>query len=130
MPKRKLLQNDKGFTLVEIIAVLIILGILAVLAVSRYVDLEQKARKNVFSTVLNEINAREFLAWSDQKISGSGYVSDAKIFGEMNYDVDPNWAWNPGDPTISGGTLNFKGESFTLSRATSTNQIPAVWNLK
>ena len=130
MPKRKLLQNDKGFTLVEIIAVLIILGILAVLAVSRYVDLEQKARKNVFSTVLNEINAREFLTWSDQKISGSGYVSDAKIFGEMNYDVDPNWAWNPGDPTISGGTLNFKGESFTLSRATSTNQIPAVWNLK
>jgi len=130
MPKRKLLQNDKGFTLVEIIAVLIILGILAVLAVSRYVDLEQNARKNVFSTVLNEINAREFLTWSDQKISGSGYVSDAKIFGEMNYDVDPNWAWNPGDPTISGGTLNFKGESFTLSRATSTNQIPAVWNLK
>jgi prepilin-type N-terminal cleavage/methylation domain-containing protein len=130
MPKRKLLQSDKGFTLVEIIAVLIILGILAVLAVSRYVDLEQKARKNVFSTVLNEINAREFLAWSDQKISGSGYVSDAKIFGAMNYDVDPNWAWNPGDPTISGGTLNFKGESFTLSRATSTNQIPAVWNLK
>ena len=116
--------------MVEIIAVLIILGILAVLAVSRYVDLEQNARKNVFSTVLNEINAREFLTWSDQKISGSGYVSDAKIFGEMNYDVDPNWAWNPGDPTISGGTLNFKGESFTLSRATSTNQIPAVWNLK
>jgi prepilin-type N-terminal cleavage/methylation domain-containing protein len=129
MPKRKLLQSDKGFTLVEIIAVLIILGILAVLAVSRYVDLEQKARKNVFSTVLNEINAREFLTWSDQKISGSGYVSDAKIFGEMNYDVDPNWEWNPGDPTISGGTLNFKGESLTLSRTVSTKDQPPIWKL-
>jgi len=128
MLKRILLQNNKGFTLVEIIAVLVILGILAVLAVSRYIDLEKNARQKVFSTVINEINAREFLTWSDHKISGSGYVSDVKIFGAINYSVDPNFAWNTGDPTISGGTLNFKGESFTLSRAASTNQIPAVWN--
>ena len=129
MLKRKLLQNDKGFTLVEIIAVLVILGILAVLAVSRYIDLEQNARQKVFSTVINEINTREFLTWSDQKISGSGYVSDVKIFDAMNYDVDPNFAWNPGDPTISGGTLNFKGESLTLSRKVSTKDQPPIWKL-
>ena len=106
---------------------MIILGILAVLAVPRYVDLEQNARKKAFSTVINEINAREFLTWSDHKISGSGFVSDAKIFGEMNYNVDPNFVWNTGDPTISGGTLEFKGESFTLSRAASTVDTPANW---
>ena len=130
MPKRKLLQNDKGFTLVEIIAVLVILGILAVLAVPRYIDLEQNAKKKAFSTAINEINAREFLTWSDHKISGSGYVSDAKIFGEMNYDVDPNFVWNAGDPTVTGGTLAFKGESFTLSRSASTTEVPAIWTQK
>jgi prepilin-type N-terminal cleavage/methylation domain-containing protein len=128
--KLKMNFGDDGFTLVEIIAVLVILGILAVLAVPRYIDIEQNARQKTFNTALTEINAREFLTWSDSKISDSGYVSDAKIFGAMNYTVDPNFVWNAGDPTISGGTLDFKGQSFTLSRAASTNQIPAVWNQK
>jgi len=42
MLKRKLLQNDKCFTLVEIIAVLVIRGILAAVAETRYVDLEDR----------------------------------------------------------------------------------------
>ncbi|MFC1882616.1 type II secretion system protein [Thermodesulfobacteriota bacterium] len=122
------MRNDKGFTLVEIIAVLVILGILVVIAVPRYIDLEQNARQKTFNAVLMEINTRESLTWADHKISGSGYVSDTKIFGEINFNIGPNSIWNTGDPTISGGTIDFKGESFASSRAASTNQIPAVWN--
>ena len=127
MIKREKLKNNNGFTLVEIIAVLVVLGILAAIAVLRYIDLEENARQKAFSTALTEINAREFLKWSDHKISASGFVSDTKIFGEINFTVDPNFRWNTGDPTISGGTLEFKGEVFTLSRAASTLEIPAVW---
>jgi prepilin-type N-terminal cleavage/methylation domain-containing protein len=60
MLKRKLLQNDKGFTRVEIIAVLVILGILAAVAATRYVDLERLSKKSNngdFSNfACNEIN--------------------------------------------------------------------------
>ena len=127
MSKRKLLLTNSGFTLIEIIVVLVILGILATLAVTKYIDLEENVKQRAFDTVVSEINAREFLTWSDQKISGSGFVSDAKIFGDMNYDIDPNYVWNPGDPTITGGTLVFKGEAYTLSRTPSTIEIPAIW---
>lgn len=130
MLKHKSLYTEKGFTIVEIIAVLVILGILAAVAVGRYVDLEHNARQKAFNTVISEINARESLTWSDHKISESGFVSDAKIFGEINYSVDPNYAWNPGDPQVTGGTLTFKGESFTLSRTAATASQPAVWEHK
>jgi MSHA pilin protein MshA len=43
MLKRKLM-NQKGFTLIEIIAVLVILGILAAVAVPRYIDMQTEAR--------------------------------------------------------------------------------------
>ena len=126
MRKRKLL-NDTGFTLIEIIAVLVILGILSSMAVPRYIDLENNARNKAIGTAVSEINAREALTWADHKISTSGFVSDAKIFNEMNYDLYLNYSWNSGDPTESGGTLNFKGESFTLSRSASSSLKAAVW---
>lgn len=41
---KKRLRNQKGFTLIEIIAVLVILGILAAIAIPKYLDMQGDAR--------------------------------------------------------------------------------------
>ena len=43
MESKKVLKSQSGFTLIEIIAVLVVLGILAAIAVPRYIDLQDDA---------------------------------------------------------------------------------------
>jgi prepilin-type N-terminal cleavage/methylation domain-containing protein len=44
-----MLRNQKGFTLIEIIAVLVILGILAAVAVPKFFDMQTKAQESAVS---------------------------------------------------------------------------------
>ena len=41
---KKMVRNEKGFTLIELVIVIVILGILAAFAVSRYSNMAQSAR--------------------------------------------------------------------------------------
>lgn len=128
MEHQKLLRKQDGFTLVEIIAVLIILSLLAAVSVPRYIDLEQDAKQSAIDAVISELNGRESLTWVDLKISLTGYQNDAQLFLVVDYNLGIDYTWIPGHPLSTGGTLNFKGESVALNRSQSDASQPAVWS--
>ena len=66
MKKTMIFRDEKGFTLIEIIAVLVIMGILAAVAVPKFFDLQERAKEKAVSTAFAEMKVRvnqRFASW-------------------------------------------------------------------
>ena len=126
MEKRHSLGNQKGFTLIELISIMIILGVLGSVAIRKYDNLTKTATERVLAAAMKELNVRETLIWSNMKISSDGYTSDTDVYTALSVDIGSRVKWDPG-PTIDGGTLHIESQSIVLNRTHSTNSAPGKW---
>jgi prepilin-type N-terminal cleavage/methylation domain-containing protein len=121
--------NEAGFTLLEIIATMVILSILAALAIPRYISLDESARQRAVDAGIAELNGRETLTWSNIKISESGWIDDERTFSLIDPDLGSDYQWAADDPDENGGVLTFKDSgAVTLTRTVSENTRPGNWS--
>jgi prepilin-type N-terminal cleavage/methylation domain-containing protein len=124
-------RNQKGFTLIEIIAVLVILGILAAVAVPKYLGLQEEAELSSAKGVVSELNGRASLAYA-KKMLQNGMADGNTTAGYVSFDgaVD-GWTGGPGANTVVNFTnLKRTGGSYNYGATwvTGDTNKPGYWN--
>jgi prepilin-type N-terminal cleavage/methylation domain-containing protein len=85
-----LLKKTKGFTLVELMVVIVIIGILAAVAIPKFLDASQKAKASEFPTQLTAIYTGQ-LAYNAEK--GSYVTSFPYLRDSAGVDVPSSSRW-------------------------------------
>ena len=126
MGKSVRINNQKGFTLIEIISVMIIMGVMVSVVIKKFDLLSDNTSITTLKSGVRELKSRESLTWFKIKISDTGYTNDVDVFNAIDKDIGRGFSWNPG-PDISGGRLYFKSQSVNLNRVQSTANSPGSW---
>lgn len=125
-------KKKGGFTLIEVIAVLVLLAILTAVALPRYIDMAANARDRAIDAGISELNGRESLTWGNTMISTAGWVDDGTVFAAISTDLNSagstDYTWTVA-PSATGGTLQFQGSTAVpLTRTASTGVSPGAWS--
>ena len=80
------LHNQRGFTLVEILAVLIILAIFTTKAIAKYSDIEDTAGRRMLETAVGQLNEHVRHAWYNSLLA-NGIGGYSFYEGSLGEDV-------------------------------------------
>jgi len=119
--------NQKGFTLIELIAVMVIIGVMGSVAVKKMDLLSHTAADRALILGIKELNVRESLTWTKIKISNAGWQNDSNLFAEIDTNLGAGCGWTSG-PAASGGTLLLRSQSAVLTRSASTATSAGRWD--
>jgi len=118
-------RNNQGFTLIEIMAVLIIMGIIIGVIGLKMISFTDTAKQRAVDTTVSELNGREKLTWHKANLSTIGYINDTDIFNMIDY-TSGNIYWN--SIGILGGELTTDGAGVWINRTPSNKGQPGSWS--
>ncbi len=126
MRNKCFILTQKGFTLIELMSVLVIMGVIFSVAIKKFDILSDTASITAIKTGVRELNTQESLIWIKMKLADTGWTTDLDVYSAVVKNLGAGYSWSPG-PNISGGTLHYKSQSVALIRNESTRKTVGSW---
>jgi len=101
-------HNRKGFTLIELMIVVVIIGILAALAIPRFMQTSGKAKKSEAKTVLKQLYQLERAYFQEHDAYVAGANTAALVATNLGFD-------NPGADARYDYSVVVLGATFTAT---------------
>jgi MSHA pilin protein MshA len=105
-------MNSKGFTLIELVVVIVILGILAVTAVPKYINLQADARTATLEGVKAAMQGAVALVYSKSLVAGNQKSSTATITLSDGTELDIRYGYPKSNQTDWKNLLDIADTDF------------------